>query len=176
MAASGLFGGLEVAEKPEVPPAVVNEVNRGEPWNVTVVRARLLSELGDLRLEKEGDRWFAIVADIEVTAPESRNDVSDIFSVSGVEGLLGDKPQHILKPQHIVAVRDASRVQYLNPNMPERIGFVWEQSGNAPIPTNVTITIYKKTYRASSLTDHMEWLDHEPRAQLEVPVEDKRSP
>jgi hypothetical protein len=170
LAASGLFGGLDVVEKPAVPPAVVNEINRGEPWNVTVVRARLLSELGDLRLQEEGDRWFAIVADIEVTAPESRNDAGDILSVSGVEGLLDDEPQHI------VMVRDASRVQYLNPNMPERIGFVWEQSGKAPIPTNVTITIYKKTYRASSLTDHMEWLDHEPRAQLEVPVEDKRSP
>lgn len=169
MAASGLFGGLDVVEKPEVPPAVINEVNRGEPWNVTVVRARLLSELGDLRLQEEGDRWFAIVADIEVTAPESRNDVSDIISISGVEGLLDDEPQHI------VLVRDASRVQYLNPSMPERIGFVWEQSGNAPIPTKVTVTIYGKTYRASSLTDHMEWLDHEPRAQLEVPVEDKRS-
>ncbi|MEH1123926.1 hypothetical protein [Micromonospora sp. CPCC 206061] len=169
MGASGLFGGLDVVEKPAVPPAVINEVNHGQPWNVTVVRARLLNELGDLRLQKEGDRWFAIVAEVEVTAPESRNDVGDVLSISGVEGLLDEAPQHI------VAVRDASRVQYLNPNMPERIGFVWEQSGNAPLPTKVTITIYEKTYRASTLTDHMEWLDHEPRAQLEVPVEDKRA-
>lgn len=169
MAASGLFGGLEVVEKPAIPPAVINEVNRGEPWNVTIVRARLLDELGTLRLREEGDRWFAIVADIEVTAPESRNDIRDVLSISGVEGLREEDPQHM------IVVRDASTVQYLNPNMPERIGFVWEQSGTAPIPTKVTVTIYKKTYRVDTLTDHREWLDHEPRATLDVPVEDKRS-
>ncbi|MEJ3748341.1 hypothetical protein WEI85_34285 [Actinomycetes bacterium KLBMP 9797] len=169
LAASGLFGGLEPVKAPEVPPAEVGKVIEGQPWNVTVVRSRLVSELPSFRLEKPDNRWFAVIATVEVTAPESRNDFRDVLTVSGVTGLTSEEPDSI------VMLRDSSRVAYLNPNMPETLAYIWEQDGSAPLPTNVEVTVFQKTYRVNSLDGHMFWTDDAPRAQLQVPVEDRRA-
>ncbi|WP_173077645.1 hypothetical protein [Phytohabitans rumicis] len=169
LAASGLFGGLEQVRKPEIPPATLNELNKGEPWNVTVTGGRLVGELPGLSLQDDANHWVAVVATVEVTAPESRNDMREIVDISGVDGLL-----HPDEPDRILVVRDATPVDYLNPGMPEKLAFLWEQSGSVPVPTEMRVTIYQKTYRLDTLGRSMEWLDLEPRAELTVPIEDRR--
>jgi hypothetical protein len=169
LAASGLFGGLEPIEKPEIPPATLNQLNQGEPWNVTVTGGRLAGKLPGVSMEDDNNRWVAVLATVEVTAPESLGFPSEIIEISGVEGLL--KPKD---PQHVVVMRDSTFVDKLHPGMPEKLAFLWEQSSTAPVPTEMRVTINKKTYRANTLTQHMDWLDLEPRAELTVPIEDRR--
>jgi hypothetical protein len=175
LAASGLFGGLEPADKPELPPVKVNELSKGEPWNVTVTGGRLVGDgLPGIRLENPANRWVVVLATVEVTAPESRNDMNDIIDISGVEGLVKQPNLDRLEAQYVIGLRDGVVAGYLQPAMPEKLAFFWEQESTAPVPTEMNVTINKKTYRVDSLAGHKAWLDLEPRGELTVPIEDRR--
>jgi hypothetical protein len=170
-----LFGGLETVQEPALPPLKVNEISQGKPWNVTVTGGRLVdAKLPGVRLQNPANRWVVVLATVEVTAHESLNDTRDIVDISGVEGLVKDPGGKRLQPQYVVGLRDGQSVGYLQPAMPENLAFFYEQESTAAVPTEMTVTINQKTYRVSSLTDHKEWLDLEPRAKLTVPIEDRR--
>ncbi|BCB80931.1 hypothetical protein ACFQ1L_02785 [Phytohabitans flavus] len=117
---------------------------------------------------------MVVLATVEVTAPESLNDTDDIIDIAGVEGLVKAPNLERLEPQYVVALRDGVPVRYLQPAMPEKLAFFWEQESTAPVPTEMTVTVNKKTYRVDSLAGHKAWLDLEPRAELTVPIEDRR--
>lgn len=175
LAASGLFGGLEAVEEPELPPVKIQELSKGEPWNVTVDGGRIVGDgLPGIRLENPANRWVVVLATVEVTAAESRNDTNDIVDISGVEGLVKDPNVERLEPQYVICMRDGAVVTYLQPSMPEKLAFFYEQESTAPVPTEMTVTINQKTYRVDSLAGHKAWLDFEPRAELTVPIEDRR--
>jgi hypothetical protein len=172
---AGMFHGLQPSTKPGLPEVKPGVVSTGGPWNVTVNTAKVASDLSPLRPSKDGNRWFIVIATIEITADESRNDVRDAIKVKGVAGLL-----HPADPDYVLLARDATNVSYLSPGMPERIGFVWEQSGTAPLPTKVDVGIIGMTYREDTLTrtatakGEMIWTDDEVRAHVVVPVVDAR--
>lgn len=170
LATSGLFGGLDKVDRPGAPTVAVDALNAGEPWNVTVTGARLLDDLSPLRLTNPGDRWVALLATVEVTATESRNDLRDAVRLPGLDGLLKEKAEYVY------LVRDSTSGPYLNPGMPEKFAFVWEQKASAAVPTEVTAEIWGKTQRPSSLTGNVEWFDDDaPRAEVpKVPVTDRR--
>jgi hypothetical protein len=172
LAASGLFGGLQTVEKPELPTVAVGEANNGRPWNVTVTGSRLVGELPGLSLT-DGNRWLAVLATVEITADESQRDLKEILKVSGVEGLVDEEPKDG-KPEYVLVLRDSSQPDYLNPGIPEKLAFLWQQSGTAPVPTSMLVEIWGKTHRVDSIAKTMEWLDPESRAEVKVPVEDRR--
>ncbi|MDQ7905355.1 hypothetical protein RB614_12550 [Phytohabitans sp. ZYX-F-186] len=166
---------MEHAEKPALPPVKVDEVSKGEPWNVTVTGGRLVGDgLPGVHLDNPANRWVVVLATIEVTAPESRDDMDEIIDVTGVEGLVDDPNLKGLDPQYVLSMRDGTPVRYLQPSMPEKLAFFWEQESTAAVPTEMTVTINKKTYRVSTLDGHKAWFDPEPRAELTVPIEDRR--
>jgi hypothetical protein len=171
---AGLFHGLQPTTKPALPELKPGVMSTGGPWNVTVNTAKVASDLSPLKPTKDGDRWFIVIATVEITADESRNDPRDAIKVKGVAGLRQAEPDYVL------LARDATNVSYLNPGMPERIGFVWEQDGKVPLPTTVDVGIIGMTYREDSLTHtatakgEMIWTDDEVRAHVVVPVVDAR--
>jgi hypothetical protein len=172
-------GGLERVEPAGLPVVAVEERNEGQPWTVTVARAVLAADLPPATLQEEDGYWLAVVADVEVTANESRGDVYDILCLTAVEGLTREHQESSLCPGLITAddvrlFRDASAANTLHPGLPERLAFLWELAGDAPPPAEVHVEIVGKTYREDSLTGQMQWLDAAPRAQLTVPVEDRR--
>jgi hypothetical protein len=179
LATSGLFGGLDQVEAEKTPTVAVNAVNKGVPWNVTVYGMRVVDKLEPLRLENPGDRWIAVLAIVEVTADESRNDLDDAIRIPGVPGLLAAKKPGSVKGEadQVALLRDDTVGPTLNPGMPEKIAYIWEQDGSAEVPAKATVTIRGKTLRKDSLTGHEEWLDTATRATVpDVPVEDKRKP
>jgi hypothetical protein len=168
LAVSGLFGGLTTA-RDQVPTVTASAATDGGPWRVTVIRARLFNDLPPLSLQKAGDRWLVGVATVEVTAAESRGDMTDILRVPAVPGLLTKEPSYV------VLARDSTNVEYLNPGMPEKIGFFWEQAAGSPAPTEVDVRVYGKTQRLDSLTGHLNWLDLAVRGQVHLTVDDQRN-
>ena len=171
---AGMFHGLQPSTKPDLPEVKPGVVNKGGPWNVTVNTAKVASDLSPLKPTKDGDRWFIVIATIEITADESRNDVGDAIQVKGVTGL-----DHV-KPDYVLLARDATNVSWLGPGLPERIGFVWEQAGSAALPKTVDVGIIGMTYREDSLSKtatakgDMIWTDDAVRAHVVVPVVDAR--
>ena len=168
LAVSGVFGGLDSVE--HGPPALAaGATYEGQPWSVTVIGAEMRANLDDLELDfmqpdEPGNRWLVVTATIEVTAPESRNDLSDILRLSKVDDLV--RPE----PRSVVLARDLTLLGYLNPDMPERVLFVWEQRSSAPGPAELEILVYGKTYRVSTLSNSRQWLDLQLRARVRVPV------
>lgn len=169
LALSGLFGGLDAvtSDRGALPVARIGVAQAGAPWTVTVIRSAIFDDLPPLRLENDGDLWLQVLATIEVTDRESRNDMREIFTLD-VAGLLNKEPTTMY------LARDATLVDYLHPGMPERIGFFWELSGGAPVPTELHVIVNGKTERIDSLTGSLEWLDRGPRSELRVPVKDER--
>jgi hypothetical protein len=179
VAVAGLAGGLEPVTPPGLPVVAVDEPNQGQPWTVTVTGAVLAADLAPATLQEEDGYWLAVTADVEVTANESRGDVSEILYVTGVQGLGRERTESGIYPGAILAddvrlFRDASAAISLHPGLPEQLAFLWELAGDTPPPAEVHVEIVGKTYREDALTGQMAWLDETPRAQLTVPVEDRR--
>jgi len=174
----GLAGGLDPAPAGELPVVAADERYEGEPWNVTVDGAVVAADLEPAVLQEEG-YWLAVLAEVEITAEESRGDVYEILCVRDVAGLAREPSESIVcpgavPPDDIRLVRDGSAATTLHPDLPEQVAFLWELARDAEPPADVHIQIVGKTYRESSLTGRMEWLDEAPRAQLTIPVEDRR--
>jgi hypothetical protein len=175
LAISGLFGGLDPVDQ-GMRTVALNAVDRGKPWNVTVTGMRVVGELEPLRLKNPGDHWIAVLATVEVTADESRNDLEDVVRIPKVAGLLADNEQRRGRPDYVYLLRDAVNGPYLHPGLPDKLAFIWEQRADAAVPTTATVEIWGKTHRADSLTGHQEWLDPGVRAVVaDVPVQDKRT-
>jgi hypothetical protein len=166
-ASAGLFGGLAPATT-TTPTVASGTTLEAGPWRVTVMRARLFGDLPTLTLQEPGNRWLLVLATVEVTADESRNDMRDILRPREVPGLLTEAPSQMY------LARDGTVVGHLNPGMPERVGFFWEQSADTIAPVEIDVWVQEKTHRVNSLTGHREWLDLRPRAQVHLPVDDQR--
>lgn len=170
---SGLFGGLQAVEHP-VPTTAVNQAVDGGPWRITVTGARLINDLPDMRLKDPGNRWVAVLVTVEITEKEGWGTPGDFFEMEQIPGLIDKVPT-------IVLVRDGTRVDQLNPGMPEALAFLWEQRPDVAIPTELTIKLLGMTKRPSSITDNVGWFedmdnDLKPvyRGTVRVPVVDKR--
>ena len=169
LVASGMFGGLDEVKTPRLPDVGPGAVNPGKPWNVTVTGARLIDEAPP-RLRREGDRWIAIRAVVEVTADKSRRDLDDVLELAGVEGLV-DK-----RPAGVYLLRDKASAGALHPGLPEELVFFWEQSSTVPAPSAIEVRIVGKKLRADTLTGRQDWLDKAARARVRLPVDDRRKP
>ncbi|MGH3679986.1 MAG: hypothetical protein ACRDT2_07005 [Natronosporangium sp.] len=179
VAVAGLAGGLERVPDRQLPVLAVDEVSDGQPWNVAVTAAHLFRKLGDFEPLEDDSHFLVVVANIEVTARESRSDISFVMYPWGVEGLTSEfaltglEDGKAFGADEVALVRDSTAVADLHPGLPERVVFLWEQSDDV-VPTEVTLRIVSMTLRESTLSGHMEWLDPEPRAQVTVPVRDRR--
>ena len=166
------FGGWSAAvDGPTgpLPRQALDEVSEGLPWNVTITGGRLLDDQPPLlRATTPGNRWVIILATVEVTADTSRSDTADILRISGAEGLVTEAPDTV------AIVSDLTTHPYLHPGLPESVLFAWEQSASAPVPTEVEVTIFSKTFRPDTLSGMRQWLDWTPRAVVRVPIVDRR--
>ena len=165
------FGGLRTVD-PTLTSVVrlnVDEVNKGGPWNVTVTGGRLLKDQPPLDASVKGNRWVIILATVEITSDETRNDIDAILRISGAEGLVSKEPTEVR------LLRDYTAYPALHPGIPERMIFGWEQSAAAPVPTRVDVTIWGKTLRLDSFRKVPSWLDDAERAVVTVPIVDRRN-
>jgi hypothetical protein len=179
VAVAGLAGALDEVPAEELPTVAVAELNEGEPWNVTVVNSVLAADLEPAVLQEDG-YWLAVIAEVEITADESwTGGLHDALYVTDVEGMVRERVAGGLFPGAIIAddirlVRDGSAAGALHPGLPERLAFLWELDRDTPPPAEVRVVITGKELVESTLTGYLEWLRDAPRAQLTLPIEDRR--
>jgi len=166
---SALFHGLAPVPAAETPTVAIGKVIDAGPWTVTIVDTRLVSSSEGLTTTTAGNHWFGVVATVDDTTNDSREDLGDIMRLSHVAGLTEAAPQRIL------LANDATDVGFLNPGMPERVAFLWEQASSAPLPAKAQIVIYGKTLRKNSLDATTDWLSPHVVADVTAPVLDKRT-
>jgi hypothetical protein len=180
-AGTGLAGGFDRTAEQGPPPVTVGEVNHGQPWNVRVTQA-VLFDGADLEpvvtLTEESNHWLVVAADVEITAPASRTDATEVLFPTGIDGI--DDPGFAgVVPgappvDQVVLVRDDSTSVVLHPGLPEQVAFVWERASDAPPPAEIQVQIIGKTLRKNFFDESQDWLDPAVRATVTVPLEDRR--
>jgi hypothetical protein len=166
------FGGWSSNASAHQPAQIaLNQANDGVPWKITVTGGRLVDDQPPLVAKEAGDRWIVILATVEITADESRNDVADALRISGADGLVKGNDDG---PVMVALLSDFSPAPYLQPGLAEQLAFGWQQSPSAAVPTQVQVTIIGETFRRDHLTGAMEWTDNAPRAVVTVPIVDRR--
>lgn len=172
---SGLFGGWQEAAD-ETPALTVGEPITATPVTVTVLGATTATDMGNHLLSETEGRYLVVAADLvtEQTQSIPHSDVADAIRVRGVEGLFRrydrDRPAHEIPPKVIVAA-DRSELGDLPPGLTYRTLLVWEQRPGSPAPTEVTVEVYGKTYRESSIDATMRWFDPALAARATIPVQ-----
>jgi hypothetical protein len=175
---SSAFGGLKDA--PERPAALDKPFDAG-PWTVTITGGRLVGELPPMYLSDKENNWIVVLATIEVTADRTWRYLTPIIQLAPTEGIKQDLTKNLDRvPYHpaagIVLLRDATKVDQLNPGMPEKLAFFWELEAGAPIPTELKVYLAVRKYREDNLTSKMEWMDHaELNQPVVVPIVDRRA-
>jgi hypothetical protein len=172
LAVSGLFGGFHKTSQPlNVLPSVAPSVaNVGSGVTITVSSVVVTDDIPPLKLANDGDRWVIVVATVEVTAKESLP-VIDSVRIRGPEGIKKETADQVR------LVSDASDVLNLNPNLPSRLGYFWEQDGKAPAPTKVDVGLFGQSFIHQQNDNHYTaWVaDASPRAHVLMTPQDRRS-
>lgn len=77
------------------------------------------------------------------------------------------KPSH---PKDVGLVRDHSTSCTLLPHLAEQVQMIWEIPITAPVPTGITLTIFKRTWRQDFFENKYQWLSPEPWLNVQLPV------
>ena len=171
---SGLFGGWQQAAD-ETATLAAGETVSTQPLEVTVHGVATADDLGTFLLGPTEGRYVVVVADIVSHADRSipRLDVRDVVQLAGVEGVYQrfaeDLPLEDVTAQILVA-DDRSPLGDVGPGLTYRTWFVWEQRPGAPAPTEATVEVFGKTYRASSVNGAMGWFSRTLAARGSFPV------
>lgn len=170
LAVSALFGGLEAVPVEQGPAAAVGTPVEGGPWRVEVLEVRLADDLPPLRRQKDTNRWVYVIANVTITADESWTLTKQMIRLSGVDGVLTEEPYDMTLD------RDKRVIRRLHPNMPEKVAFFWEQSGDAAPPTTATVLVLGRVYREDSLSGEWQWKDDgDVSGRITLPVRDLRA-
>ncbi|WP_162907177.1 hypothetical protein [Allorhizocola rhizosphaerae] len=171
LAVSGVFGGWEKAEGP--PPTGPGVAIDGGTWTVTLHDARLVGELGPMKLPRKENHWLAVVATIEVKTDETRP-ISGVIQLPETAGIDNDE-DGLTSARDVMLMRDATIISQLHPGMPEKVVFFWEREKNSPVPSELRLVVTAWEYRENSLTQGNEWFPNEDAYTVaSVPVLDKR--
>lgn len=168
---SGLFGGWDAVPAPAEAQLTAGTPIDGGPWRVEVIEAKVAGDMPPLRRQDENNRWVYVIANVTITAHESITLTKQILRLSGVDGLLTEEPYDMALD------RDKRVIRRLHPNMTEKVIFFWEQDGDAPLPTSLTVLVQARTYREDSLSHEAKWMDDDEVAgRVTLPVIDNRAP
>ncbi|HZM79126.1 MAG TPA: hypothetical protein VFC19_25635 [Candidatus Limnocylindrales bacterium] len=177
VAISGLFGGLDTA--PERATAVNAAIDAG-PWKVTITGARLTRELRPMHLMEEKNYFIVVLATVEIKADRTWKFLGETVQLAPTKGIVA-KPTKSLsgdtfhRNDGIVLLRDVTKIDQLNPGMPEKLAYFWEFDSTVPIPSEVKVYIGFRKFREDSLSGHMSWMEHsELNKAVVVPLVDRR--
>ncbi|GAA3529823.1 hypothetical protein AFL01nite_00630 [Aeromicrobium flavum] len=163
--ASGLFGGLATARTSGPTELVAGEQVHAEPFDVTVERARWLTDLG-LEGETPRGRYISVVATIKNTSdhPVYRSEIRDTMRLHGLDGVFRREsgketgPSEAATPR-VLVVADASELASAAPGLEYEVVFLWEQAEYMPVPEDATVAVAARTWRQSTLDDQYLWFD-----------------
>jgi hypothetical protein len=57
-----------------------------------------------------------------------------------------------VEPHRHIMIRDNELAAYLQPDLPERVAFIWEVKAGTPVPKELTITLHSAYSKVSSFT------------------------
>jgi hypothetical protein len=169
---SGLFGGLDDVGDPNVDTIDFEQTVPGSPFNVTIHSVRVADEAPRIKHAEAGTRWIIVEATLENTDTETNLLASRALRIGGVDGVKKPGADEDIEelPDRVLLVRDGGLASQVMPGLPIRVGFFWEQSASAPVPTTVEVIVMNMTKRPQAADQQVWWFDAKPVASLRTPV------
>jgi hypothetical protein len=152
--------------------AVGETVNTG-PFRMSVDAAAVFNEYAKLR-PFEDDNGSILVVKLTMENLTDASIGTSLYAVS-IEGFAGLRAPEAIQ---IVLDRDGSPAHYLHPALPERVVYAWELNPGTDPPAEVKVILHGATWRnfqGFAFLNEPQWMDHGPRAEAVVPVEDRRA-
>ncbi|QTE28712.1 hypothetical protein [Pengzhenrongella sicca] len=173
LAATAGFGGLESAIAPTLAPVVPGTSVAAAPFEITLDKVLWTAELPGAYLTSDGNRWLAITATVTNTADSSVVDpVIDALALAGVAGLVKEPVRGTdrVTSSARLLLADGSSPFPVQPGLAYDLVFLFEQSGEVPPPTEVTVQVLGHTSRPSTLDRTQGWFDPTVVAQATLPL------
>jgi hypothetical protein len=169
---SGLFGGLDEVDDPTIQTIRIDEEMPGSPFNVTIHSVRVADEAPKVRHTKAGTRWIIVEATLANTDTETNLLADRIVRIKGVEGVKESPNDDDLKerPDSLQLLRDGGLAQQVQPGLPIRAAFFWEQDASARVPTAIDVIVIGMTKRQEAGDGQVWWFDDTPVAVLHASV------
>ena len=168
----GLFGGWDAAvtEVDDVPRGEPSATAAVPPFDVVFRRARYGDSLEPAFRPQEGVRYWFVSLDVTNTTnlPVDRFTLTDDIAIDlpGLKSFPGVPPRPT--PYRLL---DSLTQGDFQPGLTTQIALVWEQDAAAAIPDEVTLTVPKYTWRASSMDGSTGWRDAEPGLIITLPAD-----
>ncbi|MBE7323134.1 hypothetical protein IEQ44_00525 [Nocardioides sp. Y6] len=163
---SGAFGGLATAQDddtalPEVEPG---EVFDAAPLEITVERARWVTDLGDT-IEAPTGRYVAVMATLTNTSDHmvgrqtlrSAVALTDLVGAVGDDGTPAERSVDVLPT--IYVLDDATELTQAPPGLTYAVAFVWDQDDAVAPPDSVSFELRGHTWRAHSVDQVEDFAD-----------------
>jgi hypothetical protein len=166
------LGGLAAVPKDPsddgIPDYAVNQVAAMGPYDLTVEAAGAFTGFGTYVPDEEDSTLLVVVVRAEVTA-EKTYSVRNAVTLAGVAGLSRKEASRV------ITVRDSMLSFSLQPDLPERLAYIWELPAGTAVPVQIEVGLAGARWTESvfSFDTRYYWNDTSgPYGQVFVPVED----
>ncbi|MBT0770866.1 hypothetical protein KIH74_18125 [Kineosporia sp. J2-2] len=192
LGSTAAFGGLEEAQGGGIGSRIgtvqVGRTIEADPFEITIRRLIWMdgAAVPNTYPSRSGDRWLAVVADIENTSDESVLGyyATQVLSIDAgaVKGMVrtpeldydttGDDSDRTtrVRADHVQQYADSSALEPIQPGITYSAVFLFEHDAEVPPPDEVKVQVVEHTWRADSLTQTEQWLDPTVTAEAELAV------
>lgn len=180
---TGFFGGWNnlSESKRALPMAEAGKDLEANPFRIQVRKAMWFTHFPQMYALKPGQRALVVPMDVTNISDHyvSVQKLQDALRLEGLQ--LIDRAELKAVPSgkaapYIVRGRDGFAEQTLQPGLTVRLGVIWVQDANAPVPQNLDLNLFKQSYRKSSLDGSMGYFDRQPIYHLRLPLSEMKVP
>lgn len=169
------FGGFERADvSHDLPTIAVHEAVDAGDWKFTVDDA--VAGLVLREVEPRDDGNYLIEVDVTMANVSDRTKaVYERVTIDQLDGhpVTADQPGGLvdLKPRRHIMIRDNQLAAYLQPDLPERVAYIWEFKAGTPVPKELTLTLHGEYPRPLSFAILNSTIVYDlPAATVNLPV------
>ncbi|MFV0462845.1 MAG: hypothetical protein ACK5MP_06595 [Nostocoides sp.] len=180
---SAPFGGLAKASGADQPTDGIPSVAVGAevdatPLRISVTKAVVTAQPGGTLPEATGGSTYLLVGvEISTTDSETNFGAVDALRLRDVGQLTSSSlsdPTKVVPDEEakagVYVVKDGSRLGGLGPGLTFKAAYVFSRASAKDLPENITVVLYRHTYRAHRGTGQMGWFDPTPVAEVTVPL------
>jgi hypothetical protein len=171
-----LTGGLAPAPpraEAALATAAVEQKVDGGRYTLAVSTAATAAAIDQFKPSTEGNYLLAVAVNAEVVRAEDSAGLESAVTLPDLAGVMVSYAgEATAQANNVVLVRDGSRVEHLQPGLPERLAYLFEIRAGTPKPTQVTVELKGWVSRFNPINRQDEWVDIRPVARVTVPVRD----
>lgn len=177
----GLFGGWDklAEKKTAVPTASLGQELVANPFKLKFSKGFWFTHVPDLYSLRSDERGLLVTVDVTNVskAPVEGEELERAFRLTegGLLSLGSPVASEKAAPE-IKRGADLRTAYAVQPGLPTRLALFWTQKASLPVPKELTLVVYKQTFRQSRLDGSMRYFDPTETVTVKVPLSEFKVP